>query len=58
MFLNPLLTGVRALCRDLFVDRPWTHSTRCQDGDGRTPRLGGWMRLRGLSLSRLPRARG
>ncbi|MDE3721397.1 hypothetical protein PWG71_08350 [Nocardiopsis sp. N85] len=53
-----LLTGVRALCRDLFVDRPWTHSTRCQDGDGRTPRLGGWMRLRGLSLSRLPGARG
>lgn len=50
-----LLSGVRALCRDMGADRPWTHSHQCQRGSdvGQIPRLGGWMRHRALSLTPL-----
>jgi hypothetical protein len=50
-----LRNGVRTLCRDLRVDRPWLHSHQCQRGAdiGEVPRLGGWMRHRALSLTPL-----
>lgn len=47
--------GVCDLCRDLRVDRSWLHTYQCQRGAdiGGAPRLGGWVRHRGLFLIRL-----
>lgn len=52
-----LLAGVRALCRDVGADRPWLRTVR-DDHGAVAPRLGGWMRNRGLSLTRLTTGRG